>query len=1750
MKQIFCQRVGWALCALLCMLPTVTHGQAPCAVTVTSDFEAQCVLSDKYLFLDMNERDLIACQGMTCTYTAFTNLAASAIVGMAWEVWGEDSYTTNPDGSITVTWGGGTNGTLGVTVTSVTGYRCFWSKPVTLIGRPTAASLSVPMYSVDASGNKVIRVCQGEPVSFVDQSTAGDEDIAGHYWSSATEHATTPNFTISAVNNNDVVVHRVYNNCGCYDSETYQIVVLAGDRLELDCYGTACEDATVTYHATSPTTCGQYRWYVDGGTIVGGQGTSSVTVVWDDPQNGYGTVALDGSLCGGLACPNLMTRKVPVMHSGIGISGPTAVCVGDAVLYSLPLFGSTGYQWTVTPASGVTEDHSYGPNVLTLVFDQPNTYTVSATYECPFLQCGTLTSQPLTVSVLPPLSITGDERVCLSNQCNLATDPSVPADWTVYDASGVAIHTVTASNQFVYTFPSTGQYHVIAESPSFCKSAPHAVNVLPPPPAPTTADMDPDNPTTACPNSAIRLKGQPSNPNYSLYWTKQCSPADPLQVATGNEVTISYGPTVCSVDVYNYDRLLGCLSAAPLPINIAPFALATYTPPNPVRACPGAEVELKAPNQEGVLYRWSIQNTAQEYASVQGSALESSIRLQLNHLNSGTYNPFTVTLERDYCSGSTVSQTITIDQSLMTGNLSLIPDHDYICAGHSVRIHETHNYTNPYLWRVNEGNAVEKDNPFQTGLTYVGPNRVTAYHSPYHFCSDTNYYYKGSAIVTVCPMPPYSGVVYDPFTGLLSAYPGPCSTCTYSWSLNNTVRSNENNPTIDPTLYGSGLFECTIRDVSCNSRGCSVTVGKDVDPSMLDHDCVDDIVVQVVDYDYCTQRLRLHVTAPTPVTWTVLQGDVGIPTITGLQNEGLEVTVNGSRTFEVGVRYKEYGICHYSTYTFDAPFIPDLTLEKACDKIIVRNRSHYANAGYTFVIKMVDQNNAATTCTTSVASPTVTFNNTYAGTYTFWLMDYNGHAMNCYLGEVTMTTPPNGDLLEIETANEDHQNQTCDNTPIELTAKLTSGNSIVSTHWEFGDNSYLDVSGGSVSHTFKNQMSPYTITAKSKDENGCIYTTTFTINSHNDVMKNGQINQNPQTAGCPYVDFIQLQYGDSQIPSTLGFDNTNWWWSDGNTSGVAHLANHTDDYYAYAVNENYCQGQKMLNVEFLPSPEAVISYENGHFCAGMPIVLHGESGPNPGQFQYGWTVSNGGSTVFTGTSSTVTFTPQQAGSYTVQLTVTGTGTGCAGRDTKTLVVQPTPAAPTLAYGGNRCIGDPPVVLNASVPSGTPTFLWSNGDHGSVAHYFTPGYATARYYDAATGCLSDAGELYIPSAPDFDGMMTGCYERCPQFFVPPYKLDAYGLTRGEEEIDWKWYLNTLLEEDGTGNYTLAPLSLLLPAAGSYQLHVDYNGGACSADSPLLDILESVFCLCDSLDIAFTTTRSIENCRLYCTVQVSVTNSMTRPACLDSIRLMSGVAGVSVNSDFLPTILSAGLSYVFNISFEVTSLMPSVADFRIYLGCPLCYKDFYVKLMPPMSCPPDMGTEMDGLEIEINALLSSAGAGYFDFSADVGPTDNVLAFWSEPPMVFDYLFDGYNLVNGLGMFDVARLSQMAHGGENICFYAIVCKDDMLCKRQYCIKASDLYAMLIDAGLSYGRGKALAAAAEPVLKPNPTTGEFVVEYVGGEVAELVLMDMTGRTVATYVGTEVADMTRLPTGTYIVRIRIAAGDREQVFYKKIVKK
>ena len=146
-------------------------------------------------------------------------------------------------------------------------------------------------------------------MEFTDLSNTTSSDIIGYYWEcdNPTITSSLPNFRLEDVMDGCEVVHRVYNNCGCYDEEVFTIKVAKGDILELGCYGTVCQNAVVTYTALNPA-CSQYSWYVEGGSIIGSQDQPKVTVQWDHPQNGYGVIGLDGMLCGENSCPSLMSN--------------------------------------------------------------------------------------------------------------------------------------------------------------------------------------------------------------------------------------------------------------------------------------------------------------------------------------------------------------------------------------------------------------------------------------------------------------------------------------------------------------------------------------------------------------------------------------------------------------------------------------------------------------------------------------------------------------------------------------------------------------------------------------------------------------------------------------------------------------------------------------------------------------------------------------------------------------------------------------------------------------------------------------------------------------------------------------------------------------------------------------------------------------------------------------------------------------------------------------------------------------------------------------------------------------------------------------------------------------------------------------------------------------------------------------------------------------------------------------------------
>ena len=170
-------------------------------------------------------------------------------------------------------------------------------------------------------------------------------------------------------------------------------------------------------------------------------------------------------------------------------------------------------------------------------------------------------------------------------------------------------------------------------------------------PAPTAGDLDPKNRHTACPYQGIALAGTPSKPNYSLVWEPVCGTASPQQ-HSGDSVTISYQSEVCDVRVYNYDRVLQCLSKEYYVHRVSMFMAEPLNLPPSITATPGTIIdwtEGQIPDQssEGMLYEWELDELSQQCGSVQGSQFTPGIKLAVNDFH--TPNSFYVKLRRTFC---------------------------------------------------------------------------------------------------------------------------------------------------------------------------------------------------------------------------------------------------------------------------------------------------------------------------------------------------------------------------------------------------------------------------------------------------------------------------------------------------------------------------------------------------------------------------------------------------------------------------------------------------------------------------------------------------------------------------------------------------------------------------------------------------------------------------------------------------------------------------------------------------------------------------------------------------------------------------------------------------------------------------------------------------------------------------------------------------------------------------------------------
>ena len=580
---------------------------------------------------------------------------------------------------------------------------------------------------------------------------------------------------------------------------------------------------------------------------------------------------------------------------------------------------------------------------------------------------------------------------------------------------------------------------------------------------------------------------------------------------------------------------------------------------------------------------------------------------------------------------------------------------------------------------------------------------------------------------------------------------------------------------------------------------------------------------------------------------------------------------------------------------------------------------------------------------------------------------------------------------------------------------------------------------------------------------------------------------------CPGNEIL-LEYhiNDNPPPNPPTCVTTYNWSTTPCTNFYRQSVSYTGDYSVVVTNEHYCKTEAATNVPFKNSPSAIIIPKKYYYCTGETVSLNGKPDEHS-NYQYDWTVLSsvtGLTTPTTNTTGTLSFpTGNTACTYTVNMTVTN-GEGCSAQAAPVIItVVAPPPAPSISMAPNQnCIDQGYVRLACNNPS--QMLNWSNGDYGNTADYHYPGTVLAYYYDPVSGCRSDSAVIHIPAAPDFDALLTGCYDVC--YDIANASLPVYGLLPRLQSYGWEWYHNNSLYASSPLGPQPSPLNLPLVGLGKYDLSVNYFSNCHDFARPLV-IQNADLCTCDSIDISYTCKNSsVQNCHLIYDIAVTVCNNSRRTHCFNSLLpLFNPLAGIITitGNTFTPTTLTLGNCYQFTITLDVTALDPSTVAFRLLdENCAECSIDFSVDLMPTANC-----NNQTAGSISTNGTISDDNTVYCNFYLNLPGATSVLSAWSEPQSVVNYAYTSL-AVNGLCAF---RQNDLKNTSE-ACVYALVCQNDKLCIWTYCVPSLDLLASPKSSTREPVSREADGAysPSAPSLKSNPTTGEVGVVGTPDEV------------------------------------------------------
>ena len=1116
---------------------------------------------------------------------------------------------------------------------------------------------------------------------------------------------------------------------GGSDTATMVVVVLPAIAPNITCVSAICNNDTAQYATNA--VCSSYLWDVQGGTILEGQGTGSISVVWQTQSPGIITLSAD---CGSGYCSLPTVATVPVIADNISIGGKTNVCSNEMLTYTAPLLGNTNYVWEIVPAAAGTIVTGQGTNIVLVQWGNiPATLHLS--YQNSLLNCGGTADLPITpVPVFTITALTGGS-ICAGNAAELT---SMGNDVLWASPNGTIVSGQNSPTATII-FNQAGSQTITATAltpDSYCNAtAETTIHVLAPPNAPSI-----NGATNVCLEQTYLYQTTPVLPNLIYTWSVQGG-----TIVSGQNTTAvgiqwqSTSPKKVSLTAQSTAAAVGCVSDTTT-LDIVELSSDMMSIDGNNLVCSNStESYMASPVIGNAGYTWSI--IPGEAGTILMGQNTPNITVQW-HNNTGDAAVLQVAL---------CAQTATMGISF--GNLPhvAISSSDTLCSGGSIVL--SANDSDPaitydsYTW-YNGNQTIIGTSPTLTvnsGGVY-NVEVTTAYGCISNDWQEVNAYTSPVADIlassaTVC--------IQNPIDINLYAING--TNYIFEWIGNDVPVEDSNSPFLLHEAnadVANFTYQVQVTDTSNNCKTLSSSININhilcpIDTAVIDTSindtipppppplCPSDGVHQLnisTSYDpgNCQTVFLSYDAVGTFSNIVVLWGDGSQQVLSG---SPVSHTYIGNEIAIHNILVKgDYinGITGNScvlvrSVALPQPLFARFDVETAClgGEWAFKDRSYYLPT--TSVASWTYDFGDGSLPVTSLSSSDATHVYGTAGTYVVSLTISNGVC--------AMTTTKTIIVNAIPQADFGTSGGSCAGNLLSFMATDPANNYF----WQFGDGTSSNEA--TPAHLY-NSSGTYTVSLQTQDEYGCL-----SLPNSQDIS----VSPAPEIASITASDTIICIGSSTLLTAPTG---SSYLWSSGETNSTISVTQ-SDTYSVQVTLADGCYyTTPPRHISNYPQPNADI------YPSGSPLVLCSYNAdtllsvPTQPNYTYLWNNGNTNAQILVGNN----------GTYSV--TVTDTTTGCT-RSKATQVTHTYVDAPYIDYSVNIfCEGSSSTL---SVVEGAPdkTYVWTNGMTGEEIEVYLTGSYGATAIDT-NGCHSEISQLLNVTAipmPNVEAFPSGCYETC-------------------------------------------------------------------------------------------------------------------------------------------------------------------------------------------------------------------------------------------------------------------------------------------------------------------------------------------------------------------------------------------------------